>query len=372
MVSEAATTKESFKEEEGHFIVSPLFDFAMVGGLSVVIFLLVFLPIWSDATKDNIGYFAFIATFFLTYQHFTHSYQLLYNNYIHNLTDKKSSIVTRIRYLIAGIVAPLLLIAALIYSAVQPTREELSTLVNVMLFLTGWHYVKQGYGVMIVLSVREKVFFNNLEKKVLLINAYIVWLFAWIYFNWSNRGDNFYGIPYKNFEISDNFMMIAKIIMVVWSMGVVLFCVKRADHHKKLSYNGLVAYIGPVYIWVLLFPFYPILYLLAPLFHSMQYNFMVLKLTYEKQKTKMNEYSNDRNIIVWKKMLPFIAISLTGVTLLGYFFPLWLDSFVTYNKAEFGPYLFLFSFMIFVNIHHYFIDFAIWRRENSEMSYLFK
>ena len=44
-----------------------------------------------------------------------------------------------------------------------------------------------------------------------------------------------------------------------------------------------------------------------------------------------------------------------------------LDKYVDYSRLVYGPEFFLFSSVIFINIHHYFIDFAIWRRGNKNI-----
>jgi hypothetical protein len=52
--------------------------------------------------------------------------------------------------------------------------------------------------------------------------------------------------------------------------------------------------------------------------------------------------------------------------------PAQLDSLKLYDEKIFGPILFGFCFVVFINVHHYFIDFAIWRRDNPDMKYLFR
>ncbi|PJB71591.1 MAG: hypothetical protein CO093_04765 [Alphaproteobacteria bacterium CG_4_9_14_3_um_filter_47_13] len=74
--------------------------------------------------------------------------------------------------------------------------------------------------------------------------------------------------------------------------------------------------------------------------------------------------------LVFKKMLAFLVIGFGAGALLFIAFPLWLDQIVPYNKEIFDPSLFVYCFLIFLNIHHYFIDFALWRRDNPEMKYL--
>ena len=46
--------------------------------------------------------------------------------------------------------------------------------------------------------------------------------------------------------------------------------------------------------------------------------------------------------------------------------PLLLQAAVDYDRTLFGDYLFLFVSWIFINVHHYFIDNVLWRRDNPE------
>src|SRR5262249_28387798 len=46
--------------------------------------------------------------------------------------------------------------------------------------------------------------------------------------------------------------------------------------------------------------------------------------------------------------------------------PKWLNGAVAYDHKIFGQSVFLFVFWIFINVHHYFLDNVMWRRENPE------
>ena len=48
--------------------------------------------------------------------------------------------------------------------------------------------------------------------------------------------------------------------------------------------------------------------------------------------------------------------------------PLLLEALVTCNKEVLGSALFIFTFWIFINIHHYFLDNVMWRRGNTDVS----
>ena len=65
------------------------------------------------------------------------------------------------------------------YALLSRSAETLGVLFQLMLFLVGWHYVKQGFGVMLVLARRRGVVFEKRERLVVLCHCYVAWLFSW-------------------------------------------------------------------------------------------------------------------------------------------------------------------------------------------------
>jgi hypothetical protein len=73
-----------------------------------------------------------------------------------------------------------------------------------------------------------------------------------------------------------------------------------------------------------------------------------------------------------ERMAFFVAVG--GILgFLGFWgIPMLLDAYVPYDTATFGGTLFVFMFWVFINVHHYFLDNVMWRRENPDTRrYLF-
>ena len=52
--------------------------------------------------------------------------------------------------------------------------------------------------------------------------------------------------------------------------------------------------------------------------------------------------------------------------------PILFDVSLTPDQTMWGPSVFVFIFVMWINIHHYFIDNVIWRRDNEDVrKYLF-
>ena len=70
-----------------------------------------------------------------------------------------------------------------------------------MTLLVGWHYGKQGYGMLIVDCVLKRRFFTPRQKWVLLANAYAVWAYAWMRGNSEIATQN---LKYNTFDLPAN------------------------------------------------------------------------------------------------------------------------------------------------------------------------
>lgn len=351
-------------------IISPLADFLLVGGASLFIIPFVMLPVWdADAHQKWLSFAAYCLIFVLNLPHFIHSYQLLYRGYIGKLTGPVYGTATKIRMVISGIVAPLALIGFLVFAACQPDSRMLGYAANLMLFTLGWHYVKQGYGIMIALSVRKKVFYDGFEKKMLLANAYVTWLYSWFVMNSRQADDMFHGIPYSTAGLPEAWREPGLMLYSLWMLAMIVTVIRMFDRHKVLCVNGMSAYFFSVYPWVLFAFAHPNIIIFVPALHSLQYILCVWKLEYEKMREAFPAAARKA---VFKKMTPFLTTGFGAGALFFVFLPLWLDRTVPYNHDAFGPSLFVYCFLIFLNVHHYFIDFSIWRKDNPDMKYLFR
>jgi len=115
----------------------------------------------------------------------------------------------------------------------------------------------------------------------------------------------------------------------------------------------------------------------VPTFHSLQYLAVVWRFQLNAEPTHAVQPQGN-----WERLKQFwIANAMGQLTLfiavgiaLGYLgfeaMPRWLDKVGVYDREVFGNYLFMFIFSIFINVHHYFLDNVMWRRENPQMKLL--
>jgi hypothetical protein len=133
-----------------------------------------------------------------------------------------------------------------------------------------------------------------------------------------------------------------------------------------LPWAGVVAYLTSLYVWALA-RFNPLALLFVPAFHSLQY----LVIVWRSESNRASLEAAERGAeVARKRMLPPIATFMLSAFVLGiagfWWLPRLFDRVVAYDTETFGGTMFMFMFWIFINIHHYFMDNVIWRRENPD------
>ena len=141
----------------------------------------------------------------------------------------------------------------------------------------------------------------------------------------------------------------------------------------ELPVNGLIAYVAAVYVWLLLGRVDPVLLLVVPFFHSLQYLAVLWRYRLNVEDDSALKPPDDPSR-AWKAWLRSAPAALARFVIVGgllgfagfWAAPVVLNALSGYDRAIFGATLFLFIGWTFINIHHYFIDHVIWRRENPE------
>ncbi|MDY0009077.1 MAG: hypothetical protein RBS08_05170 [Bdellovibrionales bacterium] len=360
-------------------LVHPLLDFWLLGGLSFVGLGIMWLAV--EVMQFNIGdrvpWWAYYAAFAVNYPHFAYSYQLFYKNYVGRLTDPDTGWGSRVRLSIAGIIVPMLMIGYFVQAGMLQDRELLAYGVSAMLFFVGWHYVKQGYGVLITTSVYKGIFYGLWQKRALYLNAYAIWAYAWLKANVMLAQHNYYDVSYYTIDLPRVWMTYAGWLVVVTSViaaAVILWVWLK--ERKGITPSGIVGYASATYFWVLLPHVHPQFFFFVPLFHSLQYLPFVYKF-------KKSEFLHEQQAIppelatARQTRYMRLGMFIFGGFALGALFmdlvPAAIDTAVANDWIHFSRNYFIVSFLLFINIHHFFIDSAFWRRDNKEVQqFLFR
>ena len=359
-------------------LLNPVVDFFMIGGLSLFFLFFFLITIPDKNSTHNLGWTMFYLSFFVNFPHFLISYQFLYIDNFHKIMKDW-------RCFTAGLIVPVVLIAYIAYTGFfLSSKEFMGYMANGLFFLVGWHYVKQIMGCVLVVSTRNGFYFSKFEKNLLLMNCLCVWMISYLGGNLYIVEHLYYGVPYKTFAFP---ALLLKTIYGLTIGSVVLLTgllIKKSLKQKMAPpFNAVIAFLT-LYIWHLPALYHPGYFLMIPFFHSLQY--MLFALAYSKNRFAAQNLSQNKNTgrvltpTLFERTVRFVKgevgfyvlLSVITGALFFHFIPERLDKSLHYDEAIFGPQVFMFAFHIFLNIHHYFIDFAVWRRDNENVKqYLF-
>jgi hypothetical protein len=248
---------------------------------------------------------------------------------------------------------------------------------NVMAFTVGWHYMKQGYGVIAVLSAIGRIYYSEIEKRLLLVNGYVVWIYSWMALNATLHEEKLYGVQYFTLEIPPALLTIGAVAAALTTAAVVMALgVRILVRKQQVSWNGIVGYTSALYLWLLASHYDLIFAIFIPAFHSLQYLLFTWRYQLNKlsSETALNEESSPTSA-AWRVTMRFVKFVGMGMVLgwLGFTgLPILFHASLSPDPQLWGPTVFVFIFVMWINIHHYFIDNVIWRRDNEDVrKYLF-
>jgi hypothetical protein len=352
-------------DEKPRALVSPNADFWLVGGASLALFAL--FVIVTDIAGIQLGnrpaYWAFYVSFLINDPHFIYSYFLFYRGFRQRLTAPETERWSRLRLIAAGIAVPALMASFLVYAFINPDPKYVDWAFSAMIFSVGWHYVKQGYGVLITLSLYEGVYYNAIEKRILWANAYVIWIFAWVTGLIVHRALILDQSGYSVHDMTLSALPEWFSKPALWGAALLLPAAGVLLKHwlkdnKGISGNAAMGYFCAL-VWVMMPFINPAFLIIIPMFHSLQY----LPFVYKLKKTELDA-APDLRRQVWRT----VAFTLGGLALGAIFFellPKYLDREAAAGGSGLHPSFFFLMFLSFINIHHYFMDSAFWRRDNA-------
>jgi hypothetical protein len=350
-------------------------EFLLVGGLTPLLFPLSWLLRRSfglDPTELAVGFLMFHAAFFVNDPHFSVTYVLFYKNGLARALDAGLRPLQRARYLLAGAVVPVVLASWAVFALATKSAPALGAMIQLMFLLVGWHYVKQGFGVMMVLSARRGVRFDRWERSAILAHCFTGWAYAWASPADPGTEVEEKGVVYTTvahpawLESATKFVFLATAIVLL----AMLLRKRRREGWLPLS-TPLTALLCSIWSWSIYSSIDPLVVYVIPALHSIQYLYFVWLM-------KGNE-ARDREGPPWFETSSRVRLGILAASALGLGWilfhgaPAALDDLLVPRRARFtslGPTPYFAALYTFVNIHHFFMDAVIWRRDNPETKYL--
>ena len=230
---------------------------------------------------------------------------------------------------------------------------------NLMIFTVGWHYTKQTFGCMMVYANFDGYKMTRQQRDLTKWGLLSIWGMNFVYSNISGSESIFSNFKYHTLDLPD---IAGPISLAAVGAGFLLivykvFYANYRDAGQVPSLNLLAPFVA-LYIWWLpqtrQYEFY---FLLTPLFHSLQYLAFVYKMEDTRLKTVRHREVQGTAVVI-------------GVVAAGWLFfeflPNTVDNLLgTYNSWQ--MFFFFTAAMLFINIHHYFIDNVLWRFRDPEV-----
>ncbi|WP_437327620.1 hypothetical protein [Sorangium sp. So ce381] len=380
MTSAGATLPVPVATPRGAALRAHLIEFLLVGGATLLLFPLAWLArraVGLDAAELAIGFLTFHAASLINDPHFAVTYLLFYKDARRRAFGGAFAPAQRARYIVAGLLVPLALLAWAIGALSTGSARAMGFMIQLMFLLVGWHYVKQGFGVLTVLSARRGFRFDPLERKVILVHCFAAWAYAWASPADPGREVEEKGVVYTSLAHPPALEPVTGLAFGLSALALLWVIARRWRTERRLPpLAPLAGFLITVWLWTVYSSLDRLMVYVIPALHSVQYLYFVWLLKGNEARAAEGPPLFGRPTGLRLGILAATAIGLGWVVFRGA--PALLDSALVLSSSDgeamsdLGPTPYFAAVFVFVNIHHYFMDNVIWRRENPETAYLLR
>jgi hypothetical protein len=369
-------TVDSLDSPRPPWRVGPIGEFLLAGGITPLLFPLAWLlrkAVGLDSAQLAAGFTTFYAAHVVNDPHFSVTYLLFYTNARDRALGSAFSPAQRARYVLAGFVFPLLMAIWAIVAIRSSSWFFLGLFIQLMFLLVGWHYVKQGFGVMLVLAARRGVRFDARERLAILAHCLAGWAYAWAEPFDPGRQVEEKGVVYMTIRHPHGLEGLTHVVFLATIVPLVWVLVRKRIREGRLPIlTPLTAMLCSVWSWSIYSQVDNVVVYFIPALHSVQYLYFVWLLKGNEAREREGPPHFELSARTRVGILAVSALALGWLLFHG--LPTALDD-VLVNKrhaleAPIGPTPWFAAIYAFVNIHHYLMDSVIWRRENPETRYL--
>jgi hypothetical protein len=329
-----------------------------------------------DEGELLMGALAFHAASLINDPHFSITYLLFYRDARGRAFGDAYAPRQRLRYWFAGLLVPLVLVAWAVAAVGWGSAGALGAMIQVMFVLVGWHYVKQGFGVLMVLSARRGVTWTSLERRALLAHCLAAWAYAWASPFDPGTRSVVNDVLYTTLPHPRGLEACAAVAFFASALGAVGMLVQKWRRERRPPpLLPLAGFAISIWLWTVYTQLDPLLMYWIPALHSLQYLYFVGLLRRNVALEAAGPPSFKGNVGRELALLALSAVALGWLSLRG--LPGWLDA---ARQSPSSPTLghlpaigltpYLAAFTAVINIHHYFMDSVIWRREHPETRHL--
>jgi hypothetical protein len=349
-----------------------LVEFLLVGGATFLLLPLGWLlrhGVGLDDAELTAGFLTFYGAWVVNDPHFTVTYVLFYRDARTRALDRGAPFSSRLRWLVAGVAAPVVLVSWAAVAIRAGSAQTLGWLVQLMYFLVGWHYVKQGFGVLTVLAARRGVRLTARERVVFLAHGFAAWAYAWA--NPAMPAGEFEekGVVYRAIARPPWLETVTGTLLVASAVALALtLAARRRRKDRSIPIVSMMGFLVTLWSWTIYSAVDPVLLYFIPALHSAQYLYFVWLMKRNEARIEEGPPSFGRPAPVRLTLLALSALALGALLFHGA--PEVLDHSHRHATDPLGTTPWFAAFFVVVNIHHYVMDAVIWRRENPMTRFL--
>ena len=354
-------------------------EFMAVGGATLVLLPLALVAtriLGREPAEYGVGFITFYAAYVVNDPHFATTYVLFYSGVRRRFAAL--NLAQRVRYVVAGLVVPVVLIAWAALALVHRSAAALGWMIQLMYLLVGWHYVKQGFGVLSVLSARRGAPLTPSERWAFLAHSFAAWAFAWA--NPAAPAGEFEekGVVYRALahprwlELVTGALLIATVVLLIATLVK-----KWRTQGRGVPLVALGAFLITLWSWTIFSSANRLVQYVIPALHSTQYLFFVWLMKRNEARVEEGPPSFGRPVALRLGWLVLSSLILGWLLFHGA--PDILDSAILRSKKaslglshvdDLGETPCSAVFFVVVSVHHYFMDHVVWRRDNPTTRYL--
>jgi hypothetical protein len=348
------------------------------GGLTLLLFPLAYVArrtFGLDSAEYAFGFTTFWLAYVVNDPHFAVTYFLFYRDARRRALAPAMPRAQRARWWIAGALVPAAIVLGSAFALLTRSAQGIGALVQLMYLLVGWHYAKQGFGALAVLSARRGARFTPFERRALLAHAYVGWAFAWA--NPATPAGDFEerGVIYRALarphvlELAAGAALGASTIVLAWALVA-----KWRRDPRAFPLGPVVVFLVTLWAWTIGSAWDPLLRYAIPALHSIQYAYFVGLL--EGNAARVDEGPPRFGPPAWTRVATLFASAVALGWLLFHGAPGVLDAALVKHGRHgealdaLGATPFAAVFYVAVNLHHFAMDAVIWRREEPRTRFL--
>jgi hypothetical protein len=343
-MSRTSITAAAPAQNQAASIFNPVVDFLLVGGLSLIVFIPLLLSGSTDLLFVGAGAQAFVATA-INMPHFMASYRLVYGSREMILRHKWASIY---------VPAILIVYIAIALWDAPHSPALVIVLVAVASAYLAWHYTGQVWGMMASFAYLAGARFEPVERFLIRtgLRILLAWQVTWFLYTQLRNGE----------VVRPLYLLVSAGTVVAFVLGVIgIFMVRRRIGRFPPA-RALTAWFA-IFVWYAAMARDPRALFWVQIAHALQY--LAFPARVEMNRAACAAAASPRRVAL--HMIGYCATLLVVSVVVAQLVPMSAMGVIgnVFGEApgRAAPILLL----MFINIHHYFTDGAIWKISNPEV-----